>query len=272
VTAAISGATRFVAMLGDPVVQVKTPRAFNDWARESGEDAVMVPVQVSPAGLGATIAALRGWGNCLGAVVTFPHKQAMANLLDAGCEAVRIVGACNVVRRGADGRLHGGMTDGLGFVAALAANGHDPAGRDARLIGAGGAGSAIALALLDAGVARLVISDTDPGRVTELLARLSRMRPDRAVSADAPTDFRCGLVCNATPVGMNGDTAHPWRLDDLPDGCIVADIVPDPPRTPWIAEARRRGHPVQTGPQMVAAQLPAILTHLFPDRPGGGGC
>lgn len=271
-TATISGTTRFVAMLGDPISQVKTPQAFNDWAIANGEDAVMVPMQVAPSALRATVEAMRGWQNCLGAVVTFPHKQAVAAMLDSAAEAVRVVGACNVVRRLDDGALHGDMTDGLGFVAALAANAFDPAGIDARLIGAGGAGSAIALALLDAGVGRLAVSDTDAERVAALQARLAEMRPDRTVCVTAPEDFRCGLVCNATPVGMNGDPGHPWPLDALPEGCFVADIVPDPPETPWVKAARRRGHPVQTGPQMVAGQLPVILSHLWPDRAGGAGC
>ncbi|PKP84859.1 MAG: hypothetical protein CVT80_05780 [Alphaproteobacteria bacterium HGW-Alphaproteobacteria-2] len=130
-------------------------------------------------------------------------------------------------------------------------------------MGAGGAGSAIALALIDAGAARLAVHDLDAGRAEALLARLARARPGAAAMVAEPKGFAPRVVVNATPVGMNGDARHPWPLDGLAPGCLVADIVPEPAETPWLAEARRRGHQVQTGPEMVAAQLPAVIAHLF---------
>ena len=268
----LTGRTRVVVMLGDPITQVKTPAAFNAWAAQQGHDVVMVPLQVDAQSLPVTIEALRGWPNCAGAVVTYPHKQAVAGLVDASSDAVTVTGACNVVRREADGRLVGAMTDGAGFVVALIGNGHRVGGLDVRLIGAGGAGTAIALALVDAGAGRLVVADTDRDRLAALMARIATLRPEALVTDTPPPGFVPGLVCNATPVGMNGDTAHPWPLDDLPPGCIVADIVPDPPETPWIIAARARGHPVQTGPEMVAAQLPAVVAHLLPSLPGSATC
>ncbi|MFV0335871.1 MAG: shikimate dehydrogenase family protein [Tropicimonas sp.] len=261
----ITGTTRFIAMLGDPVVQVKSPMAFADWAGRTGTDAVMLPVQVPPRTLATTLEAMRGWGNCLGAVITFPHKQAAAGLVDSQSEAADLVGACNVIRRSADGHLHGAMTDGAGFVAALRAGGHDLTGIDARLIGAGGAGSAIALALIEAGIRRLVVTDIDAGRRDNLIDRLNAGHK-AAISAEAPDGFDCRLACNATPVGMNGDPAHPFPLEQLSQGCVIADIVPSPAETPWILAARARGHAVQTGPAMISGQMPAIISLLLPDK------
>ena len=262
----ISGTTRFAVILGDPVRQVKTPAVFNEWAGDQAVDAVMIPLEVPADALPATLTALRGWSNCIGAVVTYPHKQAAALAVDTVTDDVTVTGACNVIRREPDGRLHGGMTDGQGFVAALRANGFDPAGCDARLVGAGGAGSAIALALLDAGARQLAIEDTDTARRGALRGRLAEARPEALLPDAAPGDFTFGLVVNATPVGMNGDPAHPWPLTGLTPGCFVADIVPTPPMTPWLIEAQARGHRVQTGPEMVAGQLPAIIAHLMPEK------
>lgn len=265
----ISGRTVFVAMLGDPVVQVKSPESFAAWAAETGRDTVMIPIHVPPEDLAATLHALRGWRNCAGAVITYPHKQAAVDALDTYDEAVALTGACNVVRRDGAGRMAGYMTDGRGFTDALAAKGHDLSGRDVMIVGAGGAGSAIALALLDLGVARLVIHDKMKARQETLISRLAAARPEATVLGASPDDFACALIGNATPVGMGHDPAHPWPIDDLPEGCIVADIVPDPAETPWIAAARARGHPVQTGPEMVAAQMPAITSILFPEGATG---
>lgn len=252
--------------------QVKTPMVFTEWAERTGTDVVMVPADVPPNGLSDALNFIRASQSCVGAVVTFPHKQAVAEALDEATEAVSVTGACNVLRREADGRLSGGMTDGLGFVSALKANGHDLASMDARLVGTGGAGSAIALALLDAGVSRLVIGDIDQVRLSALVTRLAKMRSDAGIYTEEPADFDCGLICNASPVGMSGDPNHPWPLSSLPKTCIVADIVPDPPDTPWVTQARASGHPVQTGPEMVKAQLPALLAHLFPDLQKGDTC
>ena len=261
----ITGKTALAVMLGHPVGQVRTPAAFNAWAEGAGVDAAMVTLDVPPEALRATLAALAGWENCLGAVVTYPHKQDVLAALETATDEVRVAGAANVIRRAADGGLHGGMTDGLGFVAALRARGMDPRGADARLVGAGGAGSAIALALLDAGVGLLVIDDIDTGRRAALIARLAAARPGSRVAVADPPGFTPALVVNATPLGMAGDLRHPYPLDRLPPGCHVADIVPSPAETPWLTEARRRGHPIQTGPEMVACQLPAVVAHLMPD-------
>lgn len=266
----ISGSTAIALILGHPIRQVRTPAAFNAWSAEMGLDAAMVPLDVSPGRLEDTLAALAGWENCLGAVVTYPYKHDVLAFLNSATDEVSVVGAANVIRRGRDGRLHGGMTDGFGFVAALQANGFDPKGTDARLIGAGGAGSAIALALLDAGVGRLLVTNIDPDRRSALVSRLSSARPEATILEEEPGDFACALVVNATPVGMNGDPHHPFPLDRVPPGCFVADIVPSPADTPWLIEARRRGHPTQTGPQMVASQLPAVVAHLLPDAAAEG--
>lgn len=259
----ISGHTAFVAMLGDPVAQVKSPASFAAWAADVNCDAVMIPVHVPPEGLAATLEALRSWRNCVGAVITYPHKQAAFEVLDSRDEAVVLTGACNVVRRDEEGRLKGYMTDGQGFTKALEAKHHNLSGSDAILVGAGGAGSSIALALLDAGVVRLVVQDQSEARQRALIERLAAARPQAELLREPPEEFDCSLICNATPVGMGGDPSHPWPLDDLPKGCIVADIVPDPAETPWIAAARARGHPVQTGPEMVAGQMPVITEILF---------
>lgn len=259
----VTGATRFIVMLGDPIAQVKTPTAFQEWAAAEGQDIVMIPLQVAPVNLSATLTAMRGWANCCGAVITYPHKQAATAELDDATAAVGLVGACNVIRRWPNGRLMGDMTDGTGFVAALRAKRFDPAGKDVHLIGAGGAGSAIALALLDAGAARLVVRDQHPSQAAELCARLEILFPEKQILTEEPDGFLCALICNATPVGMGGASAHPWPLDRLARSCLVADIVPDPAMTSWLKAAEKRGHRIQTGPEMVKAQLPAVVAHVL---------
>ena len=76
-----------------------------------------------------------------------PHKPRAFRHCDATTERARVLEVCNVMRRDADGRWSGDMTDGGGFIAALRRNGFDPKGKRCLQVGGGGAGSAIALAL-----------------------------------------------------------------------------------------------------------------------------
>src|SRR5262249_58589448 len=83
-------------------------------------------------------------------VITSPHKFAALRHCDEASDRARFLGAANVLRRIAADRWHGDMTDGAAMVAALRRAGCEPGGRRALVIGAGGAGSAVALAPIEA--------------------------------------------------------------------------------------------------------------------------
>ena len=117
----------------------------------------MVPVQIAPRNLGDFIATATAIGNLDGLVVTVPHKFECFRHCASATERASLLGSVNVMRRASSGWF-GDIVDGLGFVGAARRHGRDRRGERALLIGAGGAGSAIALALLDAGVRELAIS------------------------------------------------------------------------------------------------------------------
>ena len=101
--------------------------------------------------------------NLDGIIVTVPHKFACYAFCSSATERSRLLGSVNIMRRRAEGGWHGDIVDGVGFVGAVRANGGDPTGKRALQIGAGGAGSAIALALVEAGVRSLAIHDDRRG-------------------------------------------------------------------------------------------------------------
>lgn len=259
---AVSAGTRVCLMIGQPVHKARTPALFNDWAVRAGHDVVMVGAAVDEGGLPALIAAMRHWQGCVGAVVTYPHKQAAFALLDHADEAAMFNAACNVIRRGDDGRLTGTMTDGIGCVSAMEGHGARLAGGELLLIGAGGAGSAIAHEAARRGAARIVVQDLDTARRDALAARLAAAFPALRVATDA-ADARPDVACNATPLGMSGETALPFDVALLPQGCLVVDVVPTPAMTPWLIAAQARGLCAQTGPEMVAAQFGHVAGHLL---------
>nr|AXL06298.1 shikimate dehydrogenase [uncultured bacterium] len=184
----ISGTTRLYVVLGDPVGQVQSPGLLNPLFAELDVDAVLVPVHAPVPDLERIVAGLKCVGNLDGIFVTVPHKVAVAGLADRCSPMVTITGSANALRREADGRWYAENFDGTGFVAGLAAAGHDPKARRVALVGAGGAGSAIAAALLAAGADRLTVCDPDTAKLTALQGRLDAHWPGRtSVSAEPDT-------------------------------------------------------------------------------------
>ncbi|WP_437882803.1 shikimate dehydrogenase family protein [Pseudomonas sp. LRF_L74] len=253
----IRGSTELVAIVGSPIVQVKSPDNFNAWFAAQGKDLAMLPIDLRADALDAFVLALRGWQNIRGVVVTVPHKQAFASRIDELSPRARLLGAVNVIRREADGRLIGDHVDGDGFIGAARQNGFEAAGKRAVVIGAGGVGSAIAYTLCQEGVTHLTLSDVSPQRLGALLDALASAFPAVTFSTDLQTLAETDLLANATPIGMGGTGELPLPqalLDSLPASAHVADVVTSPEITPLLAFAQARGCSIQTGPQMARAE------------------
>jgi shikimate dehydrogenase len=255
----ISGTTRLYVILGDPIAKVRSPEAFNGAFGRHGVDAVLVPVECAAADLAATVGGLKRVRNLDGLVFTMPHKAAALALVDDPTDTARRVGAINAARRDATGRWHGDMFDGAGFVGGLKRHGHEARGRRAALLGAGGAGRAIAFALAGAGVAAIAVHDLDPAKAITLASDLAGAYPALAARAGAPRAGEFDLLVNATPAGMRPDDPLPWPVDGLAPGTIVGDVTTKPEITPFLAAARERGCAVLTGRDMVEGQLAALF-------------
>ncbi len=261
----IKGSTRLVAIIGSPVVQVKSPENFNAAFEAAGRDVAMIAMDIAPDGVEAFLSVARRWANLDGFVVTIPHKQAVAAGIDSVTSRAALLGAVNVVRRDADGSLSGDNVDGLGFVAAAQGHCFAPQGKQALVIGCGGAGSAIAHALCEAGVACLAICDADTARVERLAGSLRAEFPNTVIETQIGDPSRFDLVANATPLGMKAGDPLPLAdaaLALLKETAHVADVVTSPEVTPFLAAARARGLATQTGPEMAKAQLGLLGGHM----------
>jgi shikimate dehydrogenase len=253
-----SGATRVIPIVGDPIAQVKSPAGVTEKLRARGADAVVVPAHVKGADLAAWVAAMRMQHNVDGLIVTVPHKFAVAGLCDALTPRALSIGAVNVVRRTATGGWLGDMCDGEGYVAGLRAAGCEPRGLRALLVGAGGAGSAIAHALVDAGVAHLTLHDADAERSARLLAKLQAYgQVPVQIGSNDPGGY--ALAINATPMGMRADDPLPLQVEHLAATTFVGDVVTVPAVPPLIVAARERGCPTFTGTGMFEAVRERIV-------------
>lgn len=232
--------------------------------RHHGIDARYINCEVAPEALGDAVRGARamGWAgfNC-----SIPHKVAVINHLDGLGESATVIGAVNcVVRRGP--RLIGENTDGLAFVAALRTVA-EPRGRSLMLLGAGGAARAIAVEAARAGAARITVVNRDRGRGAELVALLNERTPTKAelVVWDGVQRVPEGtdIVVNATSVGLFPDVDARLELEvaDLRPGMVVADVIPNPPRTRLVRDAEARGATVLDGLGMLVQQGVAGIRH-----------
>lgn len=251
----ISGTTRLFAVLGDPVSQVQAPALLNPVFRRLGLDAVLFPVHAPAGGLGPVITGLQRIGNLDGLLITVPHKMEACRYADELSPAAALTGSTNAMRRDPDGRWYADNFDGAGFVAGLRGAGHDPRGRRVFLAGAGGAGTAIAAALLESGVAHLSVYDPAPDRSAALVGRLRGTAPARVVGATAPRPHDAWLAVNATPLGLRPGDPLPFAPGELPAGSVVADIVMHPRDTALLREAAARGLSVHHGIHMLDRQV-----------------
>lgn len=258
VQARVTGATRLLAMLGDPVRFVRSPENFNPRIAANGHDALLVPVHLPAADFDRSIQGLMAIANLDGIVLTMPFKERILPYLERTSERVRHVGAANAARRDADGGWTGEMFDGVGLVGAARGIGVDPRGLRVGLIGAGGAGAAIAFELAACSAAALNLTDSDGDRARRLAGRV-RQASGLAVEVGevAPDDL--DLVINATPVGMAENDPAPFDTTRLRASTAVIDIVTRPEGTALLAAARAAGCRHADGSAMVAAQTAAML-------------
>lgn len=245
------------AAFGQPIAENPTQAMVEAAYRHHGLDWRYLTIEVAPDGLAAAVAGARAMGfagfNC-----TLPHKVAVIEHLDGLGESAEVMGAVNcVVRRG--DALIGENTDGKGFVQSLRPL-VDPAGKRLVLFGAGGAARAISVEMALAGASHVTIVNRSRGRGEELVALLRERVQVEAqfvpwegdYAAPAGTD----IVVNATSIGLFPDVDARIALDveSLTADMVVADVIPNPPRTRLVRDAEARGCKVIDGLGMLVAQ------------------
>src|SRR5437762_9452524 len=193
----IKGTTRLYGLVGDPLTTAKSPELLNRLFIEQRADAVCIPFQVEADDLSAFVTGARAMKNLSGVLVTMPHKQRMLSFVDELHPTARQVGALNVIRCDADGRWVGAIFDGLGCVLGMQWEGNHPANKSVLLIGAGGAGRAIAFAVASAGASKLNIADIDERRAGDLAASVAAETRCNARSGP-PDPHGFEVVINAT--------------------------------------------------------------------------
>jgi shikimate dehydrogenase len=142
----LSGATRLFPIIGDPIKYVESPMRLTRTFDERGYNGICVPMLVAADDLDAVMAGLTASRNVDGILVTMPHKFTAFAHCTTSSQRAKMLGVVSVIRRDLDGTWHGDMLVGLAFVKPQKDHGAEPEGARVLLVGAGGAGSAIAIA------------------------------------------------------------------------------------------------------------------------------
>jgi len=257
----IRGDTQLTGLFGFPVKHTASPPMQNAGFEALGLPWVYLPLEVRPERLGDAVRGMVALG-FRGFNVTIPHKQAVIEFLDEISDAARIIGAVNTVQVGDDGTCKGFNTDGRGLVRSLRERAaFHPKGARCFVMGAGGAGRAIATQLILEGAARVTVSDVDAARAHALAGSIAQhVAPEAVVAvpndedAVAHTLATADLFVDATPLGMHERDPLSIRTEGLRPETLVVDLVYNPPETPLLAQARVRGCATLNGLGMLLFQ------------------
>jgi len=252
-----------VGCFGFPVSENPTQAMIEPAFRDKDLDWRYLTLEVKPEDLPAAVAGARAFGfqgfNC-----TIPHKVAVIEHLDGLGKSAELMGAVNcVVNR--DGKLIGENTDGKGFVSSFR-DLADPAGKSLLLLGAGGAARAIGVEMVLAGVRKITLVNRSEERGREL-EKLFSEKLNNTVGGGLEIEYHnwdgdfaipegTDIVVNATSIGLfpDVDARIPLDIDTLTADMVVADVIPNPPTTRLVRDAREKGCQIIDGLGMLVAQ------------------
>lgn len=254
----ISGKTEVCAIIGHPVEHSLSPLMHNAAFQHLDLDYVYVAFKVISRELKEAIIGIRNL-DIRGLNVTMPHKNEVIKHLDKVDPAAKSISAVNTILND-QGTLMGYNTDGVGALKALKKTGLNLEGKTLLLLGAGGAGKAIAFQTAQE-VEELIILNRTPRKAQDLARSLTRKFgkkiQGRSLSAVNTKNSlqTADILINATPVGMHpNDDQSPidpgWLTSDL----YVMDIIYNPIETKLVKDAKSAGAQVITGLEMLLYQ------------------
>jgi len=255
-------------VIGHPIAHSRSPALHGFWLRRYGVKGHYIPMDVAPADLETTLRHLPKIG-FVGLNVTLPHKEAILKIADVITDRAALIGAANTLIFRKDGKIHADNTDGAGYVANLRQNAPHwvPAAGSAAVFGAGGAARAVVAALIEVGVPEIRIANRSRPRAEALRADFGAKLVVYDWVQAANMLEGAATVINTTSLGMAGKPEFRVPLDAIEPGAVVNDLVYNPLKTAFLAEAEQRGATIVDGLGMLLHQAAPGFERWFGPTP-----
>ncbi len=249
--------SELVGLFGCPVEENPTVVMVEAGFQQLGLNYRYITMEVRPENLQIAVQSLKALGY-KGCNVTIPHKVEILKYLDHVAPDAQIMGAVNTVYL-KDGETYGENTDGKGFIKALRESGVELEGKNAVVLGAGGAARVITVELAMAKVQHITVVNREESRGKALVELLNTKTPAKADFALWDHTFsvpdNTDILVQATSVGLYPDTDCPnLNYDTLLPQMVVCDVIPNPPKTEFIKRALAKGCKTFDGLSMLVNQ------------------
>jgi shikimate dehydrogenase len=259
----VNGKTRVYAIVGDPIEQVRSPEMVTWEMQKRDHNAVLIPMHIARDEFDTVMPHIMRMRNLDGLIFTIPFKaQAIALAKTLGPQASQI-GAINALKKHSNGAWSGEIFDGIGCVEAFKQRGITLQDKRLQLIGLGGAGSAICVALAYEKPKLLRLFDIN-AQTTERMAKMvNTISPQTVVEVGLPLAEGIDILLNASPVGMLSDARLPLAVQQFKKELIVFDAIVMPENTPLLSLAQDCGCQVVRGREMMLGQISKIVDYFF---------
>jgi shikimate dehydrogenase len=266
----LTGASRIAGVIGWPIAHSLSPVLHGYWLAEEKVDGALVPLAVAREDFATVVRALQRSG-FRGVNVTSPHKEAAFALAHQSDEAAKAAGAANLLIFLEDHRIEARNTDMAGLRDSVRERLGDLEGRSVVLLGAGGAARGVLLGLNALKAHRVQVLNRQPEKAAALVESLKPLVM-AMLEAGGLEDWcrlasNADLVVNTTSAGMKGHPALALDLSALRPSAAVLDIVYNPLETPFLKDAKARGHLTIDGLGMLMHQAVPSFEAFFGVRP-----
>ncbi len=255
-------------VIGDPISHSLSPKLHGYWLHRYAIAGRYVPLHVREADLQSVLRTMPKMG-FVGTNVTLPHKVAALQIADHVTDRATLIGAANTLTFREDGSIFADNTDGYGFIENIRqeAPSWDPQAGPAVVLGAGGAARAIIVALVEAGVTEILLTNRTKPKAESLRAEFGpKISVYEWVQAGNIIE-EASLLVNTTSLGMTGKPELRIPLDGLSADMVVTDIVYTPLETGLLSHAKAAGCVTVDGLGMLLHQGVPGFERWFGVRP-----
>ena len=259
----INGKTRLYGIVGDPIEQVRSPEMVTWEFQQRQHNAVLIPIHVAREDFDDVIPGIMRMRNLDGLIFTIPFKVKAMGLAKTLGPQASLVGAINAIKRQSNGDWCGEIFDGVGCVEAFKRRGIALKDKRIQLIGLGGAGSAICVAVAQEHPALMRLFDLNEQSTEHMIKLVKKISPKTVVEIGLPRCDEIDILMNASPVGMLSDERLPLAAEKFDQNLVVFDAIVMPENTPLLQLAQKSGCEVVRGREMMLGQISRLVDYFL---------